>query len=368
MSAKLIKITPPDLSKISVVAQTLDFSWVPVSLLKSLTRNNQSLQYEKIHKEKTREWRRALVYSEQVVIPFNFFLGEDVIINDFFGKHNRVHFKKLLNDKLIVPYLFKRNDLNPDLSHSYFDRDRIDAWFDTINDIEVSCVKFNWRSEKRLLQSLIDTFHEKILSLSTRSNFSTFLSNIAESQMIEFEMQVSAISLFAQQLSQQGKYVNRNELYKKFISAPGSNPAQLRFDVNRPFVFELKQLIDRIYHTNFADALGSYLLSPIEDFGMLFLENLSFDSNYPKVTSKGNRLSSFQKKAFGIVLPLLNTHNLGDLTLGDIFKIRDSEEWHSYLQKFHDLLDNSENYHQHLPELKMKIQKLNSHINKVFLN
>lgn len=365
MSTKLIKITPSDLARFPVVVQALDPFWIPVSLFRQILGSRQSLKHgRKTNKEKAREWRRALVYAEQIVIPLSNLLS-GVTINDYQSTADRNNFKKLLNDKTIIPYLTTQTNLAPN-TYQFFS---VKAWLDTIDNIETSCLRFSWGSQKKLFQDLNNTFHRQILSLHAEIDYFKIFSHftVDESRKIEFEIQLSALSSFAYQLSQEGKYVSRNELYTKFVTASGSNPFELHIDTKRPFVAELKQFIDCAYHNSFTNAIGAYLLMPIGDTEMFFFTNRNFGDEYFKMSHQTRRLSFFQKKAFGVALPLLNTYNLHDLSLENVITIRNSNEWHTYLQKLHDYLSDSENYHQHLPELKSRIQRLNSHINKVFL-
>jgi len=115
MPTKLLKIRPSDLKNIPVIVQALGYGWVPMSFIKKNhlgARRIIDSPVQAYEKEKIREWRRALVYGEQIVVPLGYLL-HSLIINDYNSDYNRTSFQKLLSDKTIIPYLSDETNLVP---------------------------------------------------------------------------------------------------------------------------------------------------------------------------------------------------------------------------------------------------------------
>ena len=66
--------------------------------------------------------------------------------------------------------------------------------------------------------------------------------------------------------------MTRTDLYKEFIVS-GKDPIERGYDINKPYVGEVKELIDLSYNSYLADALGGYLLTPLDCYRVLLCRN-----------------------------------------------------------------------------------------------
>jgi hypothetical protein len=64
-------------------------------------------------------------------------------------------------------------------------------------------------------------------------------------------------------LAAEGKPVLREELFRKFVVADGTEPADGNCDRSKPMSAQLKQLFDLKYNVNLADCVGAFALTPL---------------------------------------------------------------------------------------------------------
>jgi hypothetical protein len=64
-------------------------------------------------------------------------------------------------------------------------------------------------------------------------------------------------------LAAEGKPVLREELFRKFVVADGTEPADGNYDRSKPMSAQLKQLFDLKYNVKLADSVGAFALTPL---------------------------------------------------------------------------------------------------------
>jgi len=91
MTVDFEKLTPGQLGKAAIVPQVLDGQWTPRKLLPEMIRDKKGLKDIKSKRKKhiRKEWRRALVYGEQVVINRAYIVNNDIVVDDYNNKANR---------------------------------------------------------------------------------------------------------------------------------------------------------------------------------------------------------------------------------------------------------------------------------------
>lgn len=147
---------------------------------------------------------------------------------------------------------------------------------------------------------------------------------------------------FCLDFSSQGKSVTRNDLYKAFVTA-GNNPAERKYDKSRPFAGEIKQLIDLSYNCNLPDALGGYLITPVDSLPRTALQEWQKAAKQPGI-SGAELLTLLQRTAFDLVERGLNVKSMDALSLQDVREIRKMDEWTLYIESVEKLLSNPLNF------------------------
>ena len=118
MSDKFEQLNPSQLKKAAIVPQVLDNQWVPKGLLSTMIKKGKKLEDVADERKKyiLKEWRRALVYGEQVVVNRAFMFNNSVVVDDYDDSENRQQFKQLLNTGVIALYLLGED--SPDQNHA----------------------------------------------------------------------------------------------------------------------------------------------------------------------------------------------------------------------------------------------------------
>lgn len=102
------RLKSADLAKAAIRPQVFDDQWVPRKLLPRMIEEKRSLADARKERSELilKEWCRAFVYDEQVVVNRAYLFNNEVVVSDY-AKDNRSRsdFNVLLNDQVIVPFL-----------------------------------------------------------------------------------------------------------------------------------------------------------------------------------------------------------------------------------------------------------------------
>lgn len=366
MTKNFKPINPRDLKKTAIVPQVLDNQWVPQVLLNTIIDRGKSLKDYKSERKKyvLKEWRRALIYSEQVVVNRAFIFNNDVVVDDYDDTENREHFKKLLNSEVIIPYLLYEDE--PRQRPNFAVNEKLwYAWVDIVNETYMSCIRLDWGDQVDDFKRLSRIYHNYIQTLNTRAEHLAGYLGVPDNEIREFQKQLKNIVAYAVDLADQ-RMITRNDLYREFICADGSNTAE-GFYTNKPYAAQIKQVVDLKYNVNLPDALGRYALTPedspsrvtLGDLDDVIRTNIISDENVQEI------LSALRKMAFSQITSGMYLRSLGLLSLGDVIKIRDTEEWEAYRLSLRDLLDNPIQFPHYCAVLSAKFEALNEKITRL---
>jgi len=369
MTVDFEKLTPGQLGKAAIVPQVLDGQWTPRKLLPEMIRDKKGLKDIKSKRKKhiRKEWRRALVYGEQVVINRAYIVNNDIVVDDYNNKANRQHFKRLLNDRVIVPYLLYEN--SPDERPRFdIDEKRWKAWLSMLKDTYPACVRLNWADQKADLARMGSAFHRYIKSLDTPNfpeNLAAYL-GIPQEGVDAFKKRVFDVVDYATKVGREGEFVTRNMLYLNFVTAPGTPVDEGKYG-NGPFSADLKQIFDLKYNVNLPDAMGRYALTPEDSLPRSALGDLDETLQTQIITNENVqdilyalRQLNFEKIAQGLYI-----NSLANLSLSDVIEIRKMGEWGEYIRSIHDLLANSLAFTDSSKKVYVKFEALNRAISKM---
>jgi hypothetical protein len=263
MASDFIKLSPSDLHKASVIPQALDNQWVPSNLLSRMIKERkQLLEVAKIREKAVlREWRRALIYSEQIILNRAFLYNNYVISQDYENQSSRESFRKLLKDQSIVVFLLTEEDPteapNFNVSPNAFEH-----WVAMARDTQISCVRLSWGDQRNDFGYISSNFHSYFQRIGSQVQVEHLASSfsIKEQDLPEFKKILKLIAGSAFKKAHEG-YITRSDLYREFISEPGTSLSAGLYR-NEKFTATIKQIVDLKYNVNLPDILGAQLLTP----------------------------------------------------------------------------------------------------------
>lgn len=373
-----VKLTPAQLQPSAIVPQALDNQWAPSRILRTLIRRGISLAEWQKSKESKRlvlsEWRRALIYTPQVIVNRAALFNNSIVVNDYSGQ-DKPHFQTLLARRVIVDYLLTEEA--PDQRPSFDVSDEKWArWLDAIRDAELACVRLDWGSQDDDFRNVASVFHEYIQTLNMPDRIEHLIGalQIPKSRREAFRQRLIEVARYAFDVAAQGKTVVRNELYKKFVCRDGSEIDKGYYDPEKPFAAELKEIFDLRYTVNLPDALGRYAFTPkgSPDRTMLGDVNQSTLENCLRDNQIEDLIQTIKRMHFALINEGLYLRGLHLLSLGDVVEIRQTDEWEKYIASLNELLSRPLAFESHVDRLvddfaalnrritQMKIQKSNA--------
>ncbi|RJP53888.1 MAG: hypothetical protein C4586_00760 [Anaerolineaceae bacterium] len=359
------KYVPAQLSMAAVVPQVLDNQWVPKDLLGKMIKGKKALKDVKIEREKyvLKEWRRALVYGEQVVVNRAFMFNNEIIVDDYDDEENREHFKNLLNTKVIVPYLLYED--NPGEKPNFNLNESLwKAWMDVVDDTQMACVRLNWGDQSGDMKRLSTIYHNYIQTLNTRADHLAGYLGIKDDLIPTFKKRLKKIVSYAVNLADK-RMITRNDMYREFVCADDTNPAEGWY-ANKAFAAQIKQIADLKYNVNLPDALGRYALTPEDSPPRVALGDLDDVIRTQAITDENvdEILQALRGMAFSKITGGMYLRSLSALNLGDVIKVRATDEWEEYRIAFHNLLNQPLKFPHYSAVLSAKFAALNERITR----
>ena len=362
------KLTPSKLAKAAIAPQVLDNQWVPEALLKKMIEKGKSLKDVEGERKKyiIKEWRRALVYGEQVVVNRAFMFNNEVVVDDYDDAESRENLKKLLNDKVIVPYLVFED--SPDQKPTFDMKDSLwNAWMDIVRDSDLACVKLDWGNQNDDFKRLSGTYHNYVQTLNTelRAQHIAGYLKISKAKFPAFRKRLTTVAEYAFHLAEK-RSITRNDLYREFVVTDETNISDGYYS-RKPFAAEIKQIVDLKYNVNLPDAMGRYSLTPEGSPPRSALGDLE-ETIHANVISPENVkdiLQALRSLAFDQIAQGMYLKSLGDLKLADVIKTRETEEWRMYRDAMLNLLANPLEFPHLSAVFYAKFEKLNTAITRI---
>ena len=327
------------LKKVCVVAQSLDNQWVPRGLLQRMLTEGLALKDVEAGRERfvRNEYMRALINAEQVVINRAYLYNNDVVSRDYRKRGpNRDAFKSFLSTGVIVPFLF--NETSP-VDEPAYRANHFDDWKKLSQELRMQCVRLSWNDDNRskIDKLLAARFHNFPRTALDR-DVDVFMDHLAlpASARGPLKKRLRQMSDFSADFAEQDKKIAREDLYKEFVVADGTSPAEGKYDRSKAFAAEIKQLLDLCYNVNLPDALGRYALTPFDSLPRAALQDWQVVKEAPVEVDQ--LIVLLQRAAFDILQRGMYVASFGDLTLADVQAIRNTEEWHLYMKSLDELI------------------------------
>ena len=353
---KFEAIESNELNTIPILSQALDNQWLPRNLLKeALKAGEVSADLERQREEIVRaEYIRSLINGDQVVINRAFLFNNPIIFKDYLpakkdsdtdevqrAVDNREAFKRLLKEHVIVPYLFKEKSPVQQLDFSTLS---FEEWTKVCKEVPgLQCVRLSWDDAQNLKSADIDVagrFINSALTIGTpQKDFDKYIEDLDLSprEKDELKKQLRNVIQKAVELLNQKEAVTREDLYKEFVTIDGTKPADRHYDKTKPFAGEIKELLDLAYARNLPDALGGYLLTPVDSLPRSALQEAADELRSSDTTAQ-DIVKMLQRRLFEVVQEGQYLPSLDLLSLPDVNLIRGTSEWFNYIEEFKKLL------------------------------
>jgi hypothetical protein len=337
------KLEATDLQLSAVVAESLDSQSVSREVLRSMLRKRRSLaDVEDVRSKDIRsEYMRSLVNAKQVVINRAYLYNNPGIFSDFVDPgEDRETFKEFLSSDVLVPcFLFE--SLPTDEPRYTTHPVGFKAWQRLCTEVNMGCVRLSWDDAQndaevgRRLKERFAGFMRAADSLDPAVLARDL--DLASGKADAFRARLTVLARTTEDWLSGGQPVTREALYREFVVADGTDPVEGKYDAGKPFAGELKQLIDLRYHVNLPDAFLRYPLTPI---GSLHRTSLQEWRKPPesKEIDADFIIDMLRKAAFSFSQEGLYVESLGALTLSDVKRLRETEQWFTYVDSMERLL------------------------------
>ncbi|MGW1073670.1 hypothetical protein [Streptomyces sp. NPDC002537] len=374
----IARVRPTELAPGAVIAQSLDNEWVDAELAKRMIEKNiplRDVEGER-QKEARAEYFRSLINTRQVVVNRVYFYNNKAVSRDLVagGEARRAH-QKLLGDGSLVPYLVNEHEPTDRPPNVTLDEEAFTAWRETVGGMpassRVTCVRMSWEDRENreaTMGALFNPFAGQVQRL-TATDLPLLASHVGvpDEMVPEFGRRVNELVAFSSERRSRNQLVSRRVLYDEFVSVPGLPVSDVRYDRNKPFAGEIKQLLDLIYNINLADALGTYPLTPSGGLRRIALQEWR---NIPKtadgtVTDADQLLLFLRRQAFSSVQDHLTPTAVDALELADVWSLRQSEAWGAYIRAFDALTADPAAFYERVGEVFDRYVRLNSEIVRV---
>lgn len=352
-----------DSDKVLAVPMGLDNQYVPATLLNEAVKNHISLRM--LHESGIiqpyirNEYLRSLINVEGIVVNRAFLYNNYSIAQDYINDmdSDRSAFKRLVSDGAIIPYFFKEKDFGPKSTENMkpkfdFELTAYGKLQDIMSETSVQVLRLDW-DDKQNNRAIED-------NLSAR--FTTFCQGLANYRMLveeyadifhlsnseDFINAVDALSDHAhdtirekRNAGSEDKSYTREEFYKRFVVKPGTTVSDGEYDSSKPFVSELKRLVDLVYGLNLPDALGVYALSPADALQRSVVQSfyLRKEADRFRNIDPSELARQLAELRFETTQKGLSLHSIKMLTLRDIVEIRKFDSWHNYIHSVRAMLN-----------------------------
>jgi hypothetical protein len=396
-------ISPHQLEKVALLPQAVDNQWLSDSLLNKVYKKSLSLNAidkERIKESRT-EWLRSLLYSNQVVINRAYLYNNGAIYNDFINPKSEeaVAFRKLLESKAIIPFLFNENPGEMPKGFGVSE-EGWDGWNNIGGNSAATFVKFNPDPDvnNREIKNMGASYRSYFTGLLTDEEvgpliLGEFFSreedalrcyNYFRSGIRSLEDEILAFNQNNKDRQDvRPKQLAREFLYGKFVWNDDDfekikDPLFRRIDGNKPFAKELKKIFDLKYNVNLPDYLDKFPLTP---YGMPERTTLHDELLIRQPGSEVDHqtlLDSIRRIAVSKVLSGTFIKTVGYLGMKDLLVIRGlvdqspdkksvkylHESWQDFVKIQSNLFDHPFDFPDLAPEIEDKFGKLNSNIVK----
>lgn len=334
-----------DLDSLAVVAQSLDNQWVPGELLRQMLQRGRSL--DDVRTERAAmvrgEYLRALVNSPQVIVNRAYVYNNEAVFGDF--RHagpDRDAFKALLAGGVIVPFLF--DEPSPVEEPDFAVGAGLEAWRQVVQEARPTCARLSWDDDRNRryireqLQHRFAAFAQGLNLLDPAVLARDLGQDPDDDGSRALRARLTQIVHWCADVAGEGRLVTREELYRNFVVADGTETTEGRYDVTKPFAADIKQIVDLAYNVNLPDALDRFPLTPVDSPRRTALQEWHLRAQQASTVTPEELVDLLRRTAFDVVQSGLVIESLSELSLAEVRAVREEEAWASYIGRLRHLV------------------------------
>lgn len=348
------RLTLDDLHPMAVVAQCLDNQWVPAGLLNGMIADGRDLSDVRgeLSSGVRAEYVRSLVNSPQVVVNRAFFYNNPVVFGDFTTEGpDRDAFAKLLTSGAVVqmllaehgpvdPPAFLERQETPNystLAHGWR------AWQGIADEAHVHSLRYSWddprANAEQIRKRLAGEFTRRAQTL-VNLHGPTLATDLGVDldAALKIKSRLADVTARCADLAARDEFATRERLYAEFVTAPGTDPALGRYDRSKPYVREIKELIDLAYNVNLATGLETLALTPANALHRTVLQEWEPVRRRTSALSAEQIAALLRGTAFDFVQRTLFIDTFAKLSMRDVWDLRRTEQWARYMSTMRGLL------------------------------
>uniref|UniRef100_UPI000A360E89 hypothetical protein n=1 Tax=Streptomyces sp. NRRL B-24572 TaxID=1962156 RepID=UPI000A360E89 len=326
-----------DLHDYPVMAQALDNQWLPAHLASARQHASAPARppVEAVEAASA-ELRRSLVNSGTLVVNRAFFLNNEALYSNYLPSADPVErdaFVRLLNDRVLVPYLYTERDAASDFTWAH-DRAVGHAWRRLVTEeADPALVRFDWNDESnRGKAEQVGNFFSSQLSLLRRLKAKELAQDLGIPEELARSMREGILKdmYFWAGEQDNDRDITRNAVYERFLTRPGTDPYQNLLRDGDDIV-PTKQLVDLLYSLGVPRAGGLIPLTPPDSPPRSTLQELRPDLR-PR-DDDPEAIGRLLRDLFADVLhrTVDGPNSYAGLSLADINRLRREEEWRAYV-------------------------------------
>ena len=341
------QVGPGEISPHAVYPFVMDNQWCPVSFYED--RNFRKYGFpadgleEAREKIQRQEICRGLLHARQLLVNRAYLQNSTVFIHWYKAAGTKEYdaFCRLLENGSILLVLYREQMPCEETAYGNTDWE---AWKQLCAEHVTYCLRMDWENEEN---------NEMETDKRMGFPFHNYCVTTAENKYRMEEM-IRALSLSeekAEQLKKKWKLIqrkairtreetgrgySRSQFYTDHIIEKGTKVVDCRISARKPFVRELKQMIDMRYNLNFAEAYGIRPLMPGDvQVNPVFTDELASASEGRKVSVEELTYAagSFHPEPFLASVPMIQNP---DLTLDQAEAARQLPQWQRYIRLVED--------------------------------
>ncbi|MGI5169325.1 hypothetical protein ACQEU3_33760 [Spirillospora sp. CA-253888] len=337
--------------KVAVVPQSLDNQWFDNELLDRTIREGRvtaGIEAEQRRRSR-REYLRALLNAEKVIVNRAYLYNNVQVYQDYRRPgRDREAFRDLLAEGAIIPLLLGEDSPLPSQAPDYDVREGFEAWREVAESTPMACLRLSWddRENAMLAEQAGKDFGEFLTTFYRfRAGALSGDFRLPEDEARALLEHLKAVGRWVFAELDAGRPVTRQRLYERYIVGEGGSVVDRQYDVTRPHLVPLKQIIDLKYTTNLADALDLFTLTPSDSPRRTALQESVLHQRRNRrglgqdETDAGELIDLIRRLNFEDVQQLLEAvPTLDRLSLPDIRAVRRERAWQVYKVRLEELL------------------------------
>ncbi len=343
------KVKIGETDKNAVYPMCMDNQWCPPELISDENYVKYGFSSDIIRAKREiaqlNEIYRALLHNWQLIINRASVFNTDALISLYTDKGETGRaFCELMENGSIVVFLFREDSPVDNLPEFDYDESAHSVWKRLCSEHSFYFIRLDWNSSENNKSEtdirLAAQFRNMLMCVADDANRLKMLCdvlNIPNEKRNSFrsvwkDIRMSIIFKNFENTVNNLENYNREDIYKTYITLDGTKVNEGILDRNKPFVTELKQVVDLCYSFNLPYAIGVRPVSNYDDeLWNVMSAEINPDSNV-RLLSVGELYCAVMTFVPDFIETDVCYPTNTMLDMSDLNEIRKMPQWHEYMQ------------------------------------